>query len=128
MKQLGAKWKVLTAEDKVQYQEKAKALREQYNKDWKAFQEGPLAKWREENKDKLDENKKPAKKRKVVKKTAVKEGDDDENKGSDNSKETGVASNVDSDKQPGANSTSNSSSSSSSLPTTKSKPGQVMIA
>jgi len=117
MKQLGAKWKVLTAEDKVQYQEKAKALREQYNKDWKAFQEGPLAKWREENKDKLDENKKPAKKRKVVKKTAKKEGDDDENKGS-----------VGSDKQPGANGTSNSSFSSSSSPTTKSKPGQVMIA
>ena len=71
LKVLGAKWKEVSKEEKAVYQEKAKALRAQYNIDLKTFKEGPLAKWRVENKDKLASNN-------VNKKRKVDTNDDDD--------------------------------------------------
>ena len=89
LKVLGAKWKEISKEDKAAYQEKAKALRTQYNIDLKKFREGPLAKWRVENKDKLasnNDNKKATKKRKVNTKDDTSDSSDDDESSDDDKK------------------------------------------
>ena len=47
MKLLGTKWKAASKETRAAFLKKAKDLREQYNVDMKAFNDGPLAEWRE---------------------------------------------------------------------------------
>ena len=49
MKLLGTKWKAASKDVRAAFLKKAKDLREQYNVDMKAFNDGPLAEWREKN-------------------------------------------------------------------------------